>query len=237
MRAGLMLKMFAACVIVLLFASMASASTVGAGGVTLPFAGGQGTVTGYFQLDAAGQLTAWNFQVTPNYAFQTFTYTNTDPNQGALISGTDPSSILKPNKNGDQILMFYSGISNSFGLSELDLVIACGGVANCLSANGAANMSFALATGALGFACDPAIPGKCTQSGEQYSLNLGGRLLAGPAYLNVTGDPVFSLGTTADFTVWTPNGTPPDNPAVPEPATLLLMGTGVAAIAKKLVRR
>jgi len=176
---------------------------------TIPFLNDTGTLTGYFQLDTSGTMTNFDFTTTAG-ALPAFHYTpSNSTGEITLFFGTDVAWI-----HSDQ---------NQFGLSDgSDLLIEldCGGATNC----------FALAQDGMSFQINSA-----SQEWADPDFTPG-RMLA-TDWINV-GDPPgglsFSLGPTATGTPYGGGSTNP--PTVPEPCSLLLIGSGLTVVAWKLRR-
>jgi hypothetical protein len=205
----------------------AMANSIPPGTLSLSFLNGQGTATGFFIIDpTTGKVTSWNFQLStgPNYAAST--YSSADPTS---ISG----AITLPNTDGDQVVSFVEVQTAQGQVDEFDIVFSCNGVANCVT-NAAVGQSFAITVGnIMGTPSCPAGALKCISSGEQ--LNVPGglalpRLLAA-GFLTVT-DPGGLLAFNLD-----PTGTGGPPPNVPEPSSLLLLGSGLICSFGTLRRR
>jgi hypothetical protein len=211
----------------LALSSMAWSNPLGVGSTTLSFTDGS-TVTGFFAVTAGtNQISSWDLQLTPSAdgVFGSETYSSTDAN-GSSFVGSDA--------NGNQILSFF----DVFGadVNELQIVVACGGVQNCLT-QASAGTSFALVTGPcnVGFVCG--------NSGEFFQVPDGfGQRLLDPGFLNVTDPPAtlaFNIATTATGTVFGSGGGGNNNGggSVPEPGTWAMFVLGLAALAGLKLRR
>jgi len=206
---------------------------------TLSFADGS-TVSGSFVYDATtNTITSFSFTST---AFGGTSFVNS----GSCTSTSTACSIVLSNQNGDEVLAF-DGVQPYQATGELDIVLSCGGVANCLSAASVGN-SFAVTAGVPN--CVVGAPGFCIASGQQYSVPecLGNceDLLAGNNFLTITDPPstdtlyTLTLSTTSTGTVYAGNNSGGNNnnggggnTNVPEPSTLVLSALGFAAFALK----
>jgi len=183
---------------------------------TIPFLNGAGTLTGYFQLDSSGNISNFDFSVTAGMA-----------NGGAMraYEYTPQNSTAEYTTwFGNKVAWFYSD-QNAYGLgdgSDLMLEFDCGGASDC----------FAVAQSGLSFQIDGA-------SGEWSDPDLTPSRALATGYINV-GDPPgglsFSVGPTATGTLYGGGSTNPPTESVPEPASLLLISTGLAAVARKFRR-
>ncbi len=199
---------------------------------TLTFVDGS-TVSGSFVYDATTN-TITSFDFTSNAFGTTSTFDSSSPN--AQCFGVPCVGIFS-NANGDEVLGFDA--AQSYGATgELDLVLSCGGVANCLQQASNGN-SFGIVAGNCGSSCFssqqwysvPECLGNCTD------------LLAGNNFLTITDPPstdtlyTLTLSTTSTGTVYAGNGGGNNNgggtTGVPEPSTLVLSALGFAAFALK----
>jgi PEP-CTERM motif len=200
------------------------------------------TVSGTFAYDVTqNKIVSWNFVSTE---FNGTTFDSSSVNSQCF--GFPCGGLALTNQNGDVVFGFDAAQPNANNaLDEFDIVISCGGVANCVqnilsqAGNGVGN-SFALTTGQP--ACNPNAPNFCIASGEQQNLFncLGAScqvLLGGNNFLTITdppspGDVVvnMTLSSAPVGTVLSGNG---GTTGVPEPSTLLLSGLGLGALALK----
>lgn len=210
------------------------------------------TVSGTFAYDVTtNQIISWNF-VSSEFGGTSFNSASVN----SLCFGVPCGGLALTNQNGDIVFGFDSfqpNANNGTGATdELDLVISCGGVANCVQntlaglGHGVGN-SFALTTGPVPFACSGnTTNGFCIASGEQQDIFncLGSNcqaLLAGNNFLTITDPPSpndvivnMTLSSAAVGSVLNGNNGGGVPPSVPEPSTVLLMaaGAGVLAILK-----
>jgi len=172
----------------LLLASSAFADTTAT--VNATFVPPGGTVTGTFTFSPT-TVTTWDLTASGG-TLGTQVFNSADTANAPTFFGT-------ANSNGDQVLSFEENIGTQ--RDELDFVLACGGVANCLfTSSGTA--TFSLDTGS---AC-PTI-GFC--SVEFFNV---------PETLNQRNIASGTISTGGGG-----GGTPP----VPEPSSLVLLGTGL----------
>jgi len=223
--------------VLLLFAAGAAKADT----TTLSFVDGN-TVSGTFQYDVTqNTLVSWSFAST---AFGGTTFDSSSANGQCFGL---PCGSVQNNQNGDVVFGFDAFQPNLNGgtSQELDIVIACGGAANCvqnillpLVGNGVGN-SFAITTGQPG--CTLGAPGLCVESGQNKDIFncLTNCILAllGNNFITITDPPSpgdvivdMTLSTVPVGTVLTGGG---NNTGVPEPSTLLLSALGLGALALK----
>jgi hypothetical protein len=176
----------------LLLASSAFADTTAT--VNATFVPPGGTVTGTFTFSPT-TVTTWDLTASSG-TLGTEVFNSAD-------TSSLPTFTSLNNSNGDQVLSF----EEFFGTlrDELDLVVACGGVANCLfSSTGAVTLS--LVTGS---SC-PSV-GFCSYEliGVPETTNA----------LNIASGTISTSGTGGG------GGTP-----MPEPSSLVLLGTGLLGL-------
>ena len=203
---------------------------------TLTFSNNEGTATGSFIYDVTtNKIISYDFALTasgvgaPN-AFGASTYNSADTAIGT-------SSIVLSNPNGDEVFSFFEIQPSQNRGNDFDIVIACGGVANCVTQATVGN-SFAIVPGDCGLTCD--------SSGEQTGVpeNITPSRFLGSGNFITIADPTcptndtcvtMNLSTTSLGTIQgggTGNNSG-GNTGVPEPSTLLLSALGLGGLALK----
>ena len=215
--------------VLLLFAAGATMADT----ATLSFVDGS-TVSGSFTYDVTlNKIVAYNFVSS---AFGGTVFDSTSPNS-QFANGT-LADITLNNQNGDVVFGFDAAQPNLGATSELDIVISCGGAANCvqntlLAAGHGVGNSFAITAGTP--ACVQGAQGSCTPSGEFRSVPecLGAGcplLMAGNNFVTLTDPPIDTLVTFTLSTVQVGSllgGNGGTNAVTPEPSSLLLLGCGI----------
>lgn len=157
-----------------------------------------GTVTGIFTFNSTG-VTTWDLTASAssngNYGTQTF--------DSADSASAAPTFTLLANSNADQVLSFEENIGTQ--RDELDLVVACGGAADCLTGSTGSG-SFTLVTGT---AC-PSV-GFCSYE-----------LFGVPETLNQR--------NLASGTITTAGATGGGGGNVPEPSSLIMLGPALMCL-------
>ena len=228
----------AACAMLVLFAGSALADT-------LSFTNG-GTATGSFVYDATTDTIV------------SFDFTTTEGGGGgSTFVGT--GGIIFTNQDGDQALAFDSFQPNQGPVvngspigqtDELDIVVSCGGVTDCLT-EAVDGDSFAITSGPNNYPSTTCpnpgttslTTGYCLASGEQFDvLNCLGSscsvLLTGNNFLTIADPPspgdtlyTMTLSTTAVGTVLGGNqNTGGGSTTAPEPSSMLMLSLGLCGL-------
>ncbi len=213
-----------------LLAALILLAAGGAMADTLSLADGS-TVTGSFIYDATtNSVVSFDFTTSGTATFGGESFV------GPVSQSS--SAIVLNNLDGDQVFAFDSVQSSGF-VDELDIVVSCGGVANCVNQATVGN-SFAITAGQP--TCGTT--GFCIASGIQNNVpeSLSQDLMTGNNFITIT-DPVcpstdhcytLTLSTTSTGTVFSGNNNGGGgNTGVPEPSTLVLSALGFAALALK----
>jgi hypothetical protein len=207
------------------WAGAAMANGLPGGTEVLTFTDGS-TMTGFFALTSTNQLVSWNFLYSGGTTLGAETFNSADTTCG-LNCVAAPTGLVVSNFNGDEVLTFEENQPNGTR-QEFDIAVACGGVANCLT-QASTGMTFAV-EGPITFPTP--CPGQfCIESGLQcVPEGFCTHFLAPGGFINVTDPPgslAFNVSNTADGTIFNGSG---GNNGVPEPSTLLLLGSGIGVL-------
>jgi hypothetical protein len=196
------------------------------------------TVAGNLVYDiTTNQILSFDFTTSGTGGFGGQSYIGSAP----YTSASSSSAVVLSNSDGDQVFSMVAVQSDGIDVDELDLVVACGGVANCVTQASATGTSYALA---IGSPTCPTTGGLCIASGIQNDVpeSLVGTLATG-GYLDVL-DPSCNNGTAdecASVTLDSTNAYSVFNPstsgngggggtAMPEPGTLPLLAAGLVLL-------
>lgn len=200
---------------------------------TLSLADGS-TVTGSFVYDATtNTVVSFDFTTAGTATFGGESFIGP-------VTGSSGAVVIS-NQNGDEVFAFDSVQPSGF-VDELDIVVSCVGVANCVNQATVGN-SFAITAG------QPSCPNPalfCVASGIQNNVpeSLSQDLMTGNNFITIT-DPTcpstdqcftLTLATASTGTVFdggTGNNGGGGNTGVPEPSTLLLSALGLGGLALK----
>jgi hypothetical protein len=217
----------AACAMVLLFAGSALADT-------LSFTDG-GTATGSFVYDATTNTVV------------SFDFTTTEGTGGSTFVGT--GGVVLDNQDGDEVFAFDAFQSTQNQVDEIDIVVSCGGVANCVTQATDGN-SFAITAGPNNYpsatcpnqGTTSLTTGYCIASGQQFNVPecLGSScqvLLTGNNYITIADPPspgdtlyTMTLATTPTGTVFSGNGNTGGTVPAPEPSAALMLSLGLCGL-------
>src|SRR3981189_1502552 len=118
---------------------------------TLTFANNEGTATGSFIYDATtNKILDYNFTLSASGVGAPVSFGASTYNSADTAIGT--GSIVFSNPNGEEGFSFFEIQPSQSRLNEFDIVIACGGVANCVTQATLGN-SFAVVPGNCGPTC------------------------------------------------------------------------------------
>lgn len=219
-------RLLAITAAVFALATVAVAGPVPVGQVTVNYLPNgtvnQGTVSGYFQMDANGNLGAYDFLTTASAdccsfsaGFPGWEYTSGVAGQTASVF-TFTSGALA----GDQEISLTNPHSFAGGSGgHLVIHFFCGGIASCLTNNLAVNNSFEVSFAEIGdpdgspFRSTGNVFMHITDDPGTNSLNLDATLAPDTTLIGGTGNNGGGGGTTA-----------------PEPASLIMLGGGLLGL-------
>lgn len=193
-RASHIVTAVAICGMLLLLASSGFADSTAS--VNATFVAPGGTVTGTFTFNST-TVTTWDLTASGG-TLGTQVFDSADTSNAPTFFGT-------ANSNGDQVLSFEENIGTQ--RDELDFVLACGGVANCLFTSTGA-VTFSMVTGS-------GCPTNGFCSVEFFGV---------PETLNQRN---IASGTISTSSTGGGGGGGGGGTQVPEPSLLVLFGTGL----------